>query len=89
MASAGIDVKEVESTKGSGKDGVPAETQSVCGHVGRGQAGMGVIPQPLYAEARGKDRCHLVLEEVRSGLEEVRISSMVSLHQHSHNVLSS
>lgn len=35
-----------------------------------GQAGLGVIPQPRYDKAHGKDRHHLVLEEVRAGVEE-------------------
>lgn len=39
------------------------------------------FPQPLYDRAQGKERQDLVLEEVRAGVEDVRISRMMSLQQ--------
>lgn len=46
-----------------------------------GRAGLGAIPQPLYDRAQGKERQDLVLEEVRAGVEDVRINRMMSLQQ--------
>lgn len=46
-----------------------------------GRAGLGAIPQPLYDRAQGKERQDLILEEVRAGVEDVRISRMMSLQQ--------
>lgn len=53
----------------------------LVGTVAIGRAGLGAIPQPLYDRAQGKERQDLVLEEVQAGVEDVRISRMMSLQQ--------
>lgn len=42
---------------------------------------LGAIPQSPYAEAFGKDRYHLVLQEGQRVVEEVRMARMVSMRQ--------
>lgn len=52
--------------------------KALLGTVAIEWAGLGAIPQPRCDLAQGKDRLHLVLEEVRSGAEDVRTSRMLS-----------
>ena len=51
------------------------------GIVVNGLESLGVIPQSQFTEAHGKDKRHLVQEEVQLGVEEVRTSRMVSMQQ--------
>ncbi|XP_049324773.1 uncharacterized protein LOC125789951 [Astyanax mexicanus] len=55
--------------------------RALLGTVAIGRTGLGFIPQPRCDLAQGKDRRHLVLEEVRAGVEDKRTSRMVSMQQ--------
>ncbi|XP_048863711.1 uncharacterized protein LOC125738598 [Brienomyrus brachyistius] len=84
VASAGIVVKT--GRKFRAQEGLElAESRlrhrALVGTVAVGRAGLGSFPQPRFHRAQGKDRRHLVLEEVRAAVEEVRTSRMVSMQQ--------
>ena len=49
--------------------------------VASGQAGLGRAPSTRYDRALGKDRCRLVQEEVRAGVEELRASHVVGMEE--------
>lgn len=55
--------------------------RALLGTVAIGRAVLRAIPQSPHAEACGKDRYHLVLQEGQRGVEEVRMSRMVSMRQ--------
>lgn len=42
---------------------------------------MGAITQPCYDKACSKERCQLVLENVKAGVEEEQINKVVSMWQ--------
>ncbi|XP_053183947.1 LOW QUALITY PROTEIN: uncharacterized protein LOC128367182 [Scomber japonicus] len=84
VAAAGIVVRT--GRKWKAQEGLElAESRlrhkALLGTVASGRAGLGAIPQPRHDKAQGKDRRHLVLKEVRAGVEEVRTSRMVGMRQ--------
>ncbi|RXN07453.1 reverse transcriptase [Labeo rohita] len=55
--------------------------KALVGIVATGRAGLGYFPKTLISQARGKERHHLLQEEVRAGVEEERVSRAVGLRQ--------
>lgn len=55
--------------------------KTFIGMVERGQSGLGFLPSIQVDTAKGKERQHLLQEEVRAGVEEVRASKMLGLRQ--------
>ena len=49
--------------------------------IAKGRAGLGFFPSTHTISAKGKERRHLILEEVREGVEEGRYGKMVGLSQ--------
>lgn len=45
-------------------------------------AGLGAIRQSCYGKAQGSDRYHILLEEVREGVEEEQSNRVVGIQQH-------
>lgn len=68
------------------QDGVDvAESQlrnrALVGKVAAGRAGFEAVPQPHLDKAHVKDRRHLILQEVRTSVEEKSSSRMASMRQ--------
>ena len=55
--------------------------KALVGLIATGRAGIGYLPATRVDKAKGKERQHLVQEEVRAGVEEVRASRMVGMGQ--------
>lgn len=55
--------------------------KALVGSVATGRAGIGYFPVTRVDNVQGKKRQHLVQEEVRAGVEEVRASRMVGMGQ--------
>ncbi|KAI2645803.1 Regulatory protein RecX [Labeo rohita] len=55
--------------------------KALVGTVATGRVGLGYFPKTLISQARGKERHHLLQEEVRAGVEEERVSRAVGLRQ--------
>lgn len=53
----------------------------MIGTVATGRAGLEAFPQPSYEKVHGKDKCQLVLKEVRARVEEQQTSKMVGKQQ--------
>ncbi|KAI4887728.1 hypothetical protein NFI96_005940 [Prochilodus magdalenae] len=53
----------------------------LVGTVAVGRAGLGNKPRPLYNQVQGKERLHLVQDEVRAEAEEAHTSQMVGMRQ--------
>ena len=55
--------------------------KDILGSIAKGRAGLGFFPSTHTISAKGKERRHLILEEVREGVEEGRYGKMVGLSQ--------
>lgn len=84
VASAGIQVKTGRKWS-AGKALEVAESRlrqkALVGSIATGHAGIGYFPTTRVENPKGKERQHLIQEEVRAGVEEVRASRMVGLGQ--------
>ena len=54
--------------------------KDILGSIAKGRAGLGLFPSMHTICAKGKERSHLILEEVREGVE-VRYGKLVGLSQ--------
>ncbi|XP_061920230.1 uncharacterized protein LOC133660667 [Entelurus aequoreus] len=84
VSSAGIEVRTGRKWKAE-KAVEVAESRlrqkALVGAIATGRAGLGYFPKTQVGQARGKDRRHLLQEEVRAGLEEERVGRTVGLRQ--------
>ncbi|XP_057679566.1 uncharacterized protein LOC130908003 [Corythoichthys intestinalis] len=84
VSSAGIEVRTGRKWKAE-KAVEVAESRlrqkALVGTVATGRAGLGYIPKTQVSQARGKERQHLLQEEVRAGLEEERVGRALGLRQ--------
>nr|XP_061841396.1 uncharacterized protein LOC133622576 [Nerophis lumbriciformis] len=84
VSSAGIEVRTGRKWKAE-KAVEVAESRlrqkALVGAIATGRAGLGYFPKTQVSQARGKDRRHLLQEEVRAGLEEERVGRVVGLRQ--------
>ena len=84
VASAGIQVQTGRKWN-AGKALDVAESRlrqkALVGSIATGRAGIGYFPSTRVDKAQGKERQHLIQEEVRAGVEEVRASRMVGMGQ--------
>ena len=55
--------------------------KDILGSIAKGRVGLGFFPSTHTISAKGKERHHLILEEVREGVEEGRYSKMIGLSQ--------
>ena len=55
--------------------------KDILGSIAKGSAGLGFFLSTHTISAKGKERRHLILEEVREGIEEGRYCKMVGLSQ--------
>lgn len=55
--------------------------KALVGTVATGRAGLGYFPKTIISQVRGKEKHHLIQEEVRAGVEEERVSRAVGLRQ--------
>lgn len=55
--------------------------KALVGTVASGRTGLGYFPSFQVSKAKGKERLHLLQEEVRAGAEEEWVSQMVGLSQ--------
>ena len=53
----------------------------LVGTVAKGRTGLGYFPRPRIEAMRGKERRHLVQEDIQKGVEEGRITKMIGLSQ--------
>ena len=84
VASAGLEVRTGRKWSASTELQVAEERlrqKALIGTVAKGQAGLGFFPGIRYDKVRGKERQHLLQEEVRAGVEEKRVGRMVGLSQ--------
>ncbi|TWW77850.1 uncharacterized protein LOC130535078 [Takifugu flavidus] len=84
VSSAGIEVKTGRKWKAEKAVDV-AESRlrqkALVGAVATGRTGLGYFPKTQVSHARGKERNHLLQEEVRAGVEEERVGRAVGLRQ--------
>ncbi|TWW53841.1 hypothetical protein D4764_0194930 [Takifugu flavidus] len=84
VSSAGIEVKTGRKWKAEKAVDV-AESRlrqkALVGPVAIGRTGLGYFPKTQVSHARGKERNHLLQEEVRAGVEEERVGRAVGLRQ--------
>ena len=50
------------------------------GTIARGRNGLGYFPSLTISKAKGKERCQIILDKVRAGIEEMRHCKMVGLN---------
>lgn len=55
--------------------------KALVGAVAIGRAGLACFPKTQVSQAPGKERHHLLQEEVRAGVEEEHVSRAVGLRQ--------
>lgn len=55
--------------------------KALVGTVATGRRGLGYFPKILISQTHGKERHHLIQEEVRAGVEEERVIMAVGLQQ--------
>ncbi|XP_049336392.1 uncharacterized protein LOC125802421 [Astyanax mexicanus] len=84
VSAAGIEVRT--GRKWKAREAVKlAESRlrqkELVGTEATGRAGLGYFPKILISQTRGKERHHLIQEEVRAGVEEERLSRVVGLRQ--------
>lgn len=66
--------------EGNGGDSrVMSETEGIGGHCGN--MGLGNLCKTQVGKAEGKERHHILQEEVRAGIEEEWVSRVVDLRQ--------
>lgn len=84
VASAGIQVQTGRKwNAGMALDVAESRLRqkALVGSVASGRAGIGFFPSTRVDNAQGKERQHLIQEEVRAGVEEERASRMVGMGQ--------
>ena len=84
VSAAGVEVRTGRKWSATKELQVAEERlrqRALVGTVAKGRAGLGFFPSTRYDKTRGKERHHLLQEEVRAGVEEERRSKMVGLSQ--------
>ncbi|XP_029688563.1 uncharacterized protein [Takifugu rubripes] len=84
VSSAGIEVKTGRRWKAEKPVDVAEsrlKQKALVGAVATGRTGLGYFPKTQVSHARGKERNHLLQEEVRAGVEEERVGRAVGLRQ--------
>ena len=84
VAAAGIQIRSGRKWSAKRELQVVEERlrhKAILGSIAKGRAGLGVFPSTHTNSAKGKERCQLIQEEVREGVEEVSYCKMVGLSQ--------
>ena len=84
MAAAGIQIRYGRKWSARRELQVAEERlrhKDILGLIAKGRTELGFFPSTHTISAKGKERCHLILEEVREGVEEGRYGKMVGLGQ--------
>ncbi|KAK0146517.1 hypothetical protein N1851_014151 [Merluccius polli] len=81
VSSAGIEVRTGRKWKAGKLLESRLRQKALVGTMATGRAGFGYFPKTLVSQAHGKERHHLLQEEVRAGMEEERVSRAVGLRQ--------
>ncbi|XP_029943214.1 uncharacterized protein LOC115385372 [Salarias fasciatus] len=84
VATAGILVKTGRKWKAKeAVDRAEARLQHniLVGNTAVGRVGLGSFPKPCYGKARGREKRHMVQEEIRAEVEEDRWVKMVAMYQ--------
>ena len=84
VAAAGIQIRSDRKWSARRELQVAEERlrhKDILRSIAKGRAGLGFFPSTHTISAKGKERRHLILEEVRKGVEEGRYGKMVGLSQ--------
>ena len=84
VAAAGIQIRSGRKWSARRELQVAEERlrhKDILGSIAKGRAGLGFFPSTHTISAKGKERRHLIQEEVREGVEEGRYVKMVGLSQ--------
>ena len=84
VAAAGIQIRSGRKWSAKRELQVAEERlrhKAILGSIAIGRAGLGFFPSTHTNSAKGKERCQLIQEEVREGVEEVHYCKMVGLSQ--------
>ena len=84
VAAAGIQIRSGKELSARRELQVAEERlrhKDILGSIAKGRAGLRFFPSTHTISTKGKERRHLILEEVREGVEEGRYGKMVGLSQ--------